>query len=99
VVTELGEQRGRQELADARQGIVEEGIGMSGEEVSQRREGFGPTLYLRQEDLGQDADLVAMGLHGDRVGLRGRIHQVGISAGDEGGSGIAMFPTESIKSR
>jgi hypothetical protein len=99
VVTKLGQEGRRQELADAGEGIEEEGIGMLGEEVSQRREGFHSALNLGQEKLGQDADLVTMGYHGDGVGLRGRIHQVGISAGDEGWSGIAMFPTESLKSR
>jgi len=99
VVTELGEQRRRQELADAREGIEEEGIGMLGEELSQGREGFRSALNLGQEKLGQDADLVAMGYHGDGVGLRSWIHQVGISPRDEGRSGIVMFATESVKSR
>jgi hypothetical protein len=82
--------------AGARKGIEDEGIGMLGEELSQGREGFRSALNLGQEKLGQDADLVAMGYHGDGVGLRDWIPQVGISARDEGGSGIAMFAAESI---
>jgi len=99
VVTELGEERRCEELADAGEGIEDEGIGMLGEELSERGEGFRAAVNLREEELGQDADLVTIGCHGDRVGLRGRIHQVGVAAGDEVGPGIAMFSAESFKSR
>jgi len=99
VVTELGEERWSQELADAGQGIEDEGIGMLGEELSERGEGFGAAENLRQQEFSQDADLVPIGLHGDRVGLWGWIHQVGVAAGDEVRPGIAMFSAESLKSR
>jgi len=99
VVTELGEEGRSQELADAREGIEDEGIGMLGEEVSERGEGFRPAANLRQEEFGENADLVAIGSDGGRVGLRGRIHQVSVAAGDEVGPGIAMFAAESVKSR
>jgi len=99
VVTELGEQGWGQELADAREGIEDEGIGMLGEEVSQRREGFRAAENLRQQEFGENADLVTIGRHGDRVGLRGRIHQVSVAAGDEVGPAVAMFAAESLKGR
>ena len=40
VVPELGEECRREELANAGEGIEDEGIGVLGEELSQRREGF-----------------------------------------------------------
>jgi hypothetical protein len=98
VVTELGQQSRSQELAGTGQGIEDEGIGVLGEELSQGRESLGATEYLRQEQFGQDADLVTIGCHGDRVGFWGGIHQVSVTSRDEVGPAVTMFSTESLKS-
>jgi hypothetical protein len=98
VVTELGQQSRSQKLAGTGQGIEEEGIGMLGEKLSQGREGLRATEYLRQEQFGQDADLVTIGCYGDRVGFWSRFHQVSVTPRDEVDPAIAMFSTESLKS-
>ena len=98
MVTELGEQSRSQEFAGTRQGLEDEGIGVLGEELSQARESFRPTEYLRQEQFGQDADLVTIGCYCDRVGFWGGIHQVSVTSRDEVHPAITMFSTESLKS-
>ena len=94
VVTELGQQPWCQELAGTRQGVEDEGIGMLAEELSQGREGLRPTEYLRQQQFGQDADLVTIGCYGDRVGFWGRFHQVSVTPRDQADAAIPMFSTE-----